>query len=222
MTGGPRGLIFDCDGVLVDSETLAAAELVALFARMGVTMTAQQLYRDFLGRSIQTIVDTAARDYALDLAPELPCFTARLATRFGHELRPVPGMAEVIAALPGARAVASSSAPDRLALSLRVTGLAPLFGDHVYSATQVAHGKPAPDLFLLAAARLGLAPEDCVVIEDSPAGIRAAQAAGMRVLGFLGGAHAGPAELARHLAALQPDALVERAADLPNTLAQLG
>lgn len=222
MTGARRGLIFDCDGVLVDSEPLAAAELETLFARLGARVPAERIYRDFLGRSMQTIVDAAAHDHALDLTPELPGFADSLAARFGRELRAVPGMARAVAALPGPRAVASSSAPDRLALSLRLTGLAPLFGTHVYSATQVRHGKPAPDLFLFAAAQLGLDAADCVVIEDSPAGIQAARAAGMRVLGFLGGAHAGPAGLARHLAELQPDALIEHAAELPETLARLG
>lgn len=217
-----RGLIFDCDGVLVDSEPLAVAELEVMFARLGVPMQAERIYRDFLGRSVQTIVDAAARDHALDLAPELPGFARGLAARFGRELRAVPGMAQTIAALPGPRAVASSSAPDRLSLSLSLTGLAPLFGPHVYSASQVRHGKPAPDLFLFAAQRLGISPADCVVIEDSPAGIMAARAAGMRVLGFLGGAHAGPARLAERLSALRPDALIEHAAELPNTLARLG
>ena len=217
-----RGLIFDCDGVLVDSEPLAVAELQTMFGRLGVPMPPERIYRDFLGRSLQTIVDAAAQDHGLDLAPELPGFAQGLAARFGHDLLPVPGMAAAIAALPGPRAVASSSAPDRLALSLSLTGLAPLFGAHVYSASQVRNGKPAPDLFLLAAERLRISPADCVVIEDSPAGIAAARAAGMRVVGFLGGAHAGPARLAERLSRLRPDALVEHAAELPNTLARLG
>ncbi|MFT4011879.1 MAG: HAD family hydrolase [Paracoccus sp. (in: a-proteobacteria)] len=217
-----RGLIFDCDGVLVDSEPLAAAELEAMFARLGVLVPAEAIYRDFLGRSVQNVVEVAARDHALDIAPELPGFSAGLMARFAGELHAVPGMARAIAALPGPRAVASSSAPERLALSLGLTGLAALFGPHVYSATQVRRGKPAPDLFLFAADRLGLAPADCVVIEDSPAGVLAARAAGMRVVGFLGGAHAAPADLARRLAALDPDALIEHAEDLPNTLARMG
>lgn len=86
----------------------------------------------------------------------------------------------------------------------------------------IRQAKSAPDLFLLAAERLGISPADCVVIEDSPAGIAAARAAGMRVVGFLGGAHAGPARLAERLSELRPDALVEHAAELPNTLARLG
>lgn len=216
-----RGLIFDCDGVLVDSEPLAVAELQAMFATLGTQMPEARIYEQFLGRSMQTLIESAARD-GLDLSRALPGFTQALAARFRRELRPVQGMAETIAALPGPRAVASSSAPERLALSLSLTGLAPLFGGHVYSAAQVARGKPAPDLFLFAAAHLGLDPGDCVVIEDSPAGIAAARAAGMQVVGFLGGAHAGPAGLAARLAALGPDALIAHAGELPDTLARLG
>ncbi|WP_449044857.1 HAD-IA family hydrolase [Paracoccus versutus] len=216
-----RGLIFDCDGVLVDSEPLAAAEIEALLQGLGAPITRARIYDEFLGRSFSAIVE-AARDQGVDLGPALPGYAEALALRFRRELRPVPGMAEALAQLSGPRAVASSSAPERLQLSLSLTGLAPLFGPHVYSATQVARGKPEPDLFLFAARHLGIAPADCVVIEDSPAGLRAARAAGMRVIGFLGGSHAAPARLAEKLAALAPDALIDQARDLPKTLAGLG
>ena len=215
-------LIFDCDGVLVDSEPLAVVELVAMLAGLGAPVDAARIYDEFLGRSLQTIIEAVARDFDIDLHPALEGYRGALADRFRRELRPVPGMAEAIAAIGGLRAVASSSAPERLNLSLGLTGLAPLFGAHVYSATQVAHGKPAPDLFLLAARNLGVDPSGCVVVEDSPAGILAAQAAGMRVVGFLGGSHAGPAGLRERLGALRPDALIEHARDLPNTLARMG
>lgn len=216
-----RGLIFDCDGVLVDSEPLAVEELESLLCGLGVPIDSARIYDEFLGRSIVTIVQ-AARDHGVDVVPALPAFSDALAQRFRRDLHPVAGMPEALARMSGPRAVASSSAPDRLALSLALTGLAPLFGPHVYSATQVEHGKPAPDLFLLAAERLGIAPADCVVIEDSPAGLRAARAAGMRAIGFLGGSHAGIAHLAEKLAAEHPDALIDHAADLPKTLAGLG
>lgn len=216
-----QGLIFDCDGVLVDSEPLAVEELQSLLCGLGVPIDSTRIYDEFLGRSITTIVQ-AAREHGVDMAPALPAFSQALAQRFRRDLRPVAGMPEALARIQGPRAVASSSAPDRLGLSLALTGLAPLFGPHVYSATQVRNGKPAPDLFLLAAARLGIAPGDCVVIEDSPAGLRAARAAGMRAIGFLGGSHAGVAHLAEKLAAERPDALIDHAADLPKTLAGLG
>lgn len=219
---GRQALIFDCDGVLVDSEPLAVAEIADLLARHDVPIKAAQIYDRFLGRSFQTVLDAVRGEHGVDLCAAVAGFDADLAARLRRDLRPVAGIAAAIAAMPGPRAVASSSAPARLALSLQVTGLADLFGPHVYSAALVARGKPAPDLFLLAAARLGVAPADCTVIEDSPAGIRAARAAGMRVVGFLGGSHAGPARLADRLAAESPDALVESAAELPDTLACWG
>ncbi|MDS9467726.1 HAD family hydrolase [Paracoccus sp. MBLB3053] len=217
-----QALIFDCDGVLVDSEPLAVIELLAMLDRIGAPVDSARIYDEFLGRSIQTIIDAVARDFAVDVRPALPGYREALAQRLGRELKAVDGMAEMIADCDAPRAVASSSAPDRLALSLRLTGIAPLFGPHVYSATQVRNGKPAPDLFLLAASSLGVEPRDCVVIEDSPAGIHAARAAGMRCIGFLGGSHAAPARLRERLAALAPDALIEHARELPNTLARLG
>ncbi|SMO83777.1 HAD family hydrolase [Paracoccus laeviglucosivorans] len=217
----PRGLIFDCDGVLVDSEPLAAAELATVMRGLGAPVDQARVYDDYLGRSVRYIVDAASRELAIDLAPAMPGYAESLASRFQRELQPIPGMAGALAQLAGPKAVASSSTPERLALSLGITGLAPFFGEHVYSATMVQNGKPAPDLFLLAAARLGLAAEDCVVIEDSPAGIMAAKAAGMRVVGFLGGSHAAPARLAQRLVELKPDALIEHADVLPNTLAEL-
>lgn len=216
-----RGLIFDCDGVLVDSEPHAAAELQAMFAAAGAPIGLPRIYEEFLGRSAQIVADALTRE-GQDAGPAMAGFTQNLAARFRTELRPVPGMADAIAGLDGPRAVASSSAPERLALSLAVTGIAPLFGNHVYSAAQVARGKPAPDLFLMAADRIGVAPADCIVIEDSPAGIHAAQAAGMRVIGFLGGGHAEPAGLASRLAALGPDALIAHADELADSLARLG
>jgi beta-phosphoglucomutase-like phosphatase (HAD superfamily) len=88
--------------------------------------------------------------------------------------------------------VASSGTPEKIRHSLALTGLIDRFDDHLFSASQVQHGKPAPDLFLLAARTMGVAPQDCLVIEDSPAGVAGAKAAGMRVLGFTGGGHCGP------------------------------
>jgi HAD superfamily hydrolase (TIGR01509 family) len=218
----PRGLIYDCDGVLVDSEPLAVIELAAMLRNMGAPVDQTRIYDEFLGRSVQTIIDAMALDFGIDVMPAMPRYAKSLAARFRRELQPVAGIAGIVAQIDGPRAVASSSAPERLALSLGLTGLAPLFGPHVYSATQVQNGKPAPDLFLFAADHLGLAPSDCVVIEDSPAGILGAQAAGMRVIGFLGGSHAAPARLRERLSALNPDALIEHARDLPNTLAAMG
>lgn len=198
------------------------AELMRVIETRRIPITEAQAYDLFLGTSGSHEIAYLRDHYGVDITPDLTDHRARLADRFRAALQPIPGIAEALAQLRGPRAVASSSSPDRLRLSLGLTGLWDAFAPHVYSATMVAHGKPAPDLFLLAAARLRADPADCVVIEDSPAGIRAARAAGMRVVGFLGGGHARPARLAQRLAALKPDALVEHAADLPETLQQMG
>lgn len=198
------------------------AELMRVIETRELPISEAQAYDLFLGTSGSHEIAYLRDHYGVDITPDLADFRARLATRFRAALQPIPGIAEALARLRGRRAVASSSNPDRLRLSLGLTGLWDAFAPHVYSATMVSKGKPAPDLFLLAAARLQADPADCVVIEDSPAGIRAARAAGMRVVGFLGGGHARPARLAQRLAELQPDALVEHAADLPDTLQQMG
>ena len=218
---GPA-LIFDCDGVLVDSEVLSMAELMRIIQTRRLPISEAEAYDLFLGTSGSHEIAFLRDRYGVDITPDLADHRERLAARFRAALQPVPGIAEALARLGGPRAVASSSSPERLRLSLGLTGLWDAFAPHVYSATMVAHGKPAPDLFLMVAARLQADPADCVVIEDSPAGICAARAAGMRVVGFLGGGHARPARLAQRLAALKPDALVEHADDLPDTLTRLG
>jgi HAD superfamily hydrolase (TIGR01509 family) len=193
-------LIFDCDGVLVDSEVIAHQTLLDALAPLGFTVTLQESYDLFAGRSlkdtllvIERQLGRALPDDFLDQSRDL------LFARFRAGLRPVGGVEAAIAALPYRRCVASSSAPDRLRLALAVSGLAPLFGEHVFSAAQVEHGKPAPDLFLFAARSMDANPTRCIVIEDSPLGVEAGMAAGMSVIGFAGASHA-TEELARRLA----------------------
>ena len=131
------------------------------------------------------------------------------------------GIAKAVAGLGKRVCVASSSQPERIRLSLSVTGLLDLFEPDIFSATMVERGKPAPDLFLLAAERMGVAPSACVVVEDSPAGIEAARRAGMRVIAFCGGGHAGPARLREQAMALSPSALIENMQDLGSVLETL-
>jgi HAD superfamily hydrolase (TIGR01509 family) len=139
----------------------------------------------------------------------------RLFDVYRRELRPMPGIPEVLDALRVPYCVASSSMLDRLSLSLEVTGLLARFTPHLFSAIMVAQGKPAPDLFLHAAERMGVAPAACLVIEDSAPGIEAAQRAGMRVFGFLGGAHARRPGYRDNLAALAPEVLFDDMRLLP-------
>lgn len=185
-------LIFDCDGVLVDSEVLSCRIDAEFLTEIGIPYTAEDIARQFLGVSLKTMISRieSERDCKLpdDFSERL---NRTLFARFETDLKPVEGVSEAILSLPYRRCVASSSTPERIALSLRVTGLADLF-DHVFSSTEVPRGKPAPDLFLHAATRMGVRPEDCLVIEDSAAGVQAAIAAGMRVIGFTGGGHCSP------------------------------
>ncbi|SFE77820.1 haloacid dehalogenase superfamily, subfamily IA, variant 3 with third motif having DD or ED [Roseivivax sediminis] len=205
--------------MLVDSEPIAVDVLRETLRCVGLEISPTTAYERFLGRSLASILrDVAERDGLVLTEADLADMRARLARRFENELRPVPGVAAAVGALDAAVCVASSSHPERLALSLRVTGLAPLFGADVFSAVEVERGKPAPDLFLHAARRMHAPARGTVVIEDSPAGIAAARAAGMRVVGFTGGAHAGPAMLDQSLRAMGPDAVVTHMDDLAAAL----
>jgi HAD superfamily hydrolase (TIGR01509 family) len=209
-------VLFDCDGVLVDSEPIALRLLVSTLAAAGVTLTPAEADDLFLGRSLASTREIVARDYGLIVTDAaLDDMRRALYAAFRAELRPIPHVAEVIDALPCPFAVASSSQPERIELSLRVTGLWPRFEGRAFSATMVARGKPAPDLFLHAARSLGYAPDACLVVEDSPAGIEAAKAAGMRVVAFTGGSHAARQEHRDRVAALRPDAVIDDMRALP-------
>lgn len=218
-TGTPALVIFDCDGVLVDSEPLSLEVMLAVLAEAGCTLDSATGYQEFLGKSLGSVDEWLKRERGVEMTPAmLAAMRQRLLARFERELQPTPGVAEAIAALDLPVCVASSSQPDRIRLSLRVTGLLPLFEPHIFSATMVKNGKPAPDLFLHAAREMGVAPEDCVVIEDSPAGLTAARAAGMRSVAYVGGSHAGPANLRQSVEILAPMAIISDMGDLPQRI----
>ncbi|MNZ72165.1 6-phosphogluconate phosphatase [compost metagenome] len=140
---------------------------------------------------------------------------ATLFERFRTELRPIDGIGETLdRLLPLRRCVASSSQPERIRYSLGLTGLIDKFEPHVFSATMVKNGKPAPDLFLHAAREMGADPRHCIVIEDSPAGIAAAKAAGMGVFAFTGGSHARFPAFREKIAGLGADAVFDAMPDL--------
>jgi HAD superfamily hydrolase (TIGR01509 family) len=189
-TGRPDLVIFDCDGVLIDSEPISLARLTDNLNRIGVPIDLDTVARRFTGTSMTSIMAHIAADYGVatpeGFVEEVRADTLRA---FERELKAIAGVAEVLEVLPDRRCVASSSDPARLAHALTLTGLLPLFGGHVFSSTMVARGKPFPDLFLHAAARMEAAPEACLVVEDSVPGVTAARAAGMRVFGFAGGGH---------------------------------
>ena len=209
-------VIFDCDGVLVDSEPISLRLLVDTLAAGGVALTPAEADALFLGRSLATTREIVARDYGITVTDAaLDEMRRALYAAFRAELAPIPGIVETLDALPVPYCVASSSQPERVQLSLEVTGLWPRFEGRAFSSTMVRRGKPAPDLFLHAASTLGYAPAACLVVEDSPAGIMAAKAAGMRVVAFTGGSHASSDEHRARVAALRPDAVIEDMRALP-------
>ena len=213
----PIGLvIFDCDGVLVDSEPLAFRVLLEGLTAAGHVMDEQAAYDRFLGRSLANLQSVLRREFGVELsAAQLEEMRVRLFDVYRQELRPMPGIVETLDKLTMPYCVASSSLPDRIRLSLEVTGLLPRFDPHLFSATMVAKGKPEPDLFLYAARQMGTPPEACLVIEDTAPGITAAQRAGMTVFAFTGGGHASGAGYRRNLEALSPALLFGDMRQLP-------
>ena len=181
-------VIFDCDGVLVDSEWLASRVEAELLRELGLDLSVEQVHELFLGKTVGGVLDIIAARRGASLPPEFTYNWAFATARaFMRELQPIPFVRAAVDQLRAAGhrlAVASQSPLARVRLSLEVTGLAGFFGDHLYVTTMVARPKPAPDVYLLAASRLGAAPADCLVIEDSPAGAAAARAAGMHALGY--------------------------------------
>ncbi len=194
-------LIFDCDGVLVDSELVALEELSAMMTDYGHPMDVAACRDAFMGQHNDDIVRGIEARVGRALPGEGARMRGRMLARLELELEPMPGAASLLARLDGPRCVASSSDRARIGMTLRWTGLDQYFGDHIFSGLDVARGKPAPDIFLHAAARMSVAPADCIVIEDSVAGVQAGVAAGMPVIGFTGGSHTDPSHAARLRAA---------------------
>ncbi len=186
-------VIFDCDGVLIDSEIISARMLVAELARLGLTIDLPYVERHFLGRSYPVVMETIRREFGLDLPPDFETqYREALLAAFQSELKVVPHVHEVLTRIAVPFCVATSSSPRRVEMSLKLVGLSDLVGDRVFTSTMVDRGKPAPDLFLHAAERMGAAPARTLVIEDSLTGLRAGLAAGMTVWRFVGGSHLGP------------------------------
>ncbi|GLK70003.1 HAD family hydrolase [Ancylobacter dichloromethanicus] len=186
----PALIIFDCDGVLIDSETLAAGALIDALSHRGIEVDLDFVARHFIGRAFPVILTEVKARFGVDLPPPFEeDYRSRLLAAFEAGLAPMEGAVETLAALRVPFCVATSSSPPRLAASLRLVGLDGVFAGRAFTASQVARGKPAPDLFLHAAARMGADPAACVVVEDSAAGVVAGLAAGMEVWHFVGGGH---------------------------------
>lgn len=219
----PDLVIFDCDGVLVDSEALSVSALLGMIKLAGGSIGEDAAYEHFLGKSMKSVREILGRDFGLEITDQhLTEMRIELMRRFREELKPMPGVKEMLPRLGHPCCVASSGTLDRIRYALDVTGLLGLLEPHLFSAGMVAKGKPAPDLFLHAATKMGASPQKCLVVEDSPAGIEAARAAGMTVLAFTGGTHAGNPALKARLASMQPDFIFADMLQLPDLIAGLG
>lgn len=220
---GPVDLvILDCDGVLVDSEPIALALLRDMLSDLGLDLPLERVQREFQGRSLPSVVERLRARHGLDPPPEaLEAMGETLLRRFTSELRVVSGMAGLVDRLDRPSCVASSSNARRLAHALAVTGLAPRFEGRVFSAEAVRRGKPAPDLLLHAAGRCGARPARCLVVEDSGAGVEAAVAAGMMVVGLTAGSHARGPGYADRLRCAGAEAVAPDAATLEKLIAPI-
>jgi len=186
-------VIFDCDGVLVDSEVISCRAHAAMLTRHGYPITADQVLERFLGVSDREARMAVEAELGRCLPDDFEAQMKQAALqRYADDLRTIPYVDEAIAAIGLPKCVASSGTPEKIRRGLSCAGLYDLLAPNIFSATQVKRGKPAPDLFLFAAEQMQASPARCIVIEDSVPGISGALAAGMTVLGFHGGSHCRP------------------------------
>jgi HAD superfamily hydrolase (TIGR01509 family) len=206
-------VIFDCDGVLVDSERITNRVFAEMLGELGLAITLEDMFERFVGHSmaqcLELITAMLGRPPPDDFVPS---YRVRSSLALEALVKPVPGIEDALAQIAIPWCVASNGPHEKMRLTLGRTGLLPRFEGKLFSGSEVAHPKPAPDLFLHAAQRCRVAPADCVVVEDTPTGVAAAVAAGMAVLGYA-------ALTPRHrLEAAGAHHLFDRMAELPPLL----
>ena len=215
-------IVFDCDGVLVDSEPLSMAVDYELLAENGVSLSPEEVSHRFIGLTFAALVAAVEREFGITLPAGLEAEKdRRLAARFTRELQPVAGVADLLERLDLPLSIASNSKKARVALALELTGLNRFFGNRISSFEETRHGKPAPDVYLLAAARAGQPPERCLAVEDSVAGVTSALAAGFEVVGFTGAYHDANAQ-AQRLAGAGAAQIVAEMSALTGAIARFG
>ncbi|QEL23616.1 HAD family hydrolase [Bosea sp. F3-2] len=215
-------VIYDCDGTLIDSETLYSEVSLVLCHEIGLT---QWTIEDYNANLVGIPLADGFKVIEAALGRPLPAdFESRIedgvAARLESELRALPGVREALPLLAGRRCVASSTSPAPLRRNLGLAGLLEFFDPHVFSASQVARGKPAPDVFFFAAAQMVVEPASCLVLEDSVPGVQAARAAGMQVVGFTGTAH-DKAHMRERLLATGAAGVIDTYGDWPGEAARL-
>lgn len=215
----PELIIFDCDGVLVDSELIANRILAEHLTSHGYPITARECRAKFIGSSLLKIIEhvgTEGVELPTDFSSSL---RIRDAAAFKDELQPIKGIKQALARLPHQKCVASSGSPEKIKTNLEITGLVDDFALHLYSGNNVANPKPAPDLFLHVAGEFDVSPLQCLVIEDSKFGVRAAKAANMVVFGYVGGSHC-HRDYIDHLSDEEPDHIFSEMDTLPDLVAK--
>jgi HAD superfamily hydrolase (TIGR01509 family) len=184
-------VIFDCDGVLIDSEPIANRVFMEQLAAAGLSLSLEEVMRGFVGRTRAGCLERAGQMLGRPLPDSFGAtWDAALYAALAREVKPVEGVPELLAALQLPYCVASNGERERMSLALRAAGLMPLVAGRLFTASEVPRPKPAPDLFLHAAKSMGVAPARCAVIEDTPTGANAGVAAGMKVFAYAGAAHA--------------------------------
>ena len=195
-------VIFDCDGVLIDSEKISMAVDMALLAENGIHLSEAEMYLRFIGPTFEDMVVELEREYGKTLPRDLAARKdAMMLEHYRRELKPVPGVIPMLRQLALPKSIATNGPRDRALEALRITGLAPFFVERLTTYEDVKNPKPAPDVYQLAASRAGFKPARCLVVEDSVTGATAALAAGCQVIGFTGVAHE-PEAKAQELRAL--------------------
>lgn len=219
----PSLIIFDCDGVLVDSEVIAAQVDAVLLTEAGYPIEAEEVGERFAGLTWQDILLTVEREAGIPISASLLDKSEKLLDeRLKNEVQPIEDIVEIVSALGLPKCICSNSTNARLELMLKRVGLYDLFAPNIFSSREVGtkKPKPAPDVFLYAAKQFGVDPADVIVIEDSAHGIHGARAAGMRVIGFTGGAHTYPGH-ADKLTDAGAETVIHRHKDLPGVIEAL-
>lgn len=181
----PKCIIFDCDGVLVDSEAITFSVLGELASELGLSMTHDELEDNFLGKSLNDVMLFISAHIPGELPDDFETrFRTMTFEKFKFGIQPVAGIKKLLDAIKVPICVASSGPPHKIRLNLKLTGLTDYFGDNIFSCYDIGKWKPDPAVFLHAATTMGFAPEECVVVEDSPAGVKGAVAGGFRAFGL--------------------------------------
>lgn len=181
----PKCIIFDCDGILVDSEQITFSVLAAMSKEAGLGLSEAELEANFLGKSLNSIIAFIEQATGKSLVETFePEFRQRTFAKFKTDLQPVDGVTELLDRLTIPFCVASSGPPNKIRMNLKLTGLDRYFGEYIFSCYDLKRWKPDPAVFLHAAATMGFTPKECVVIEDSPTGVRGAVAGGFCTYGL--------------------------------------